>query len=83
MYASSLPQIYFVATFGASDLIAVGGSAGEVVLHYNGKDWYRIPSLNRTDLSYWRAYQVGDQVFILGTPRGFYIKAYITRGIPK
>lgn len=83
MYASTSGQIYFVTSFGSSDLVAVGGSTGEVVNHYNGKDWYRIPSLNRTDVYYYRAYQVGDQLFLLGIPRGPNFTAYITRGIPK
>lgn len=83
MYASSSGQVLFLTTYGSSDLVAVGGSAGELVLHFNGKDWYRIPSLNRTDLYYYRAYQVGDHLFMLGIPRGFNLKAYITRGIPK
>ncbi|MCU0453742.1 MAG: hypothetical protein MUE68_08775 [Bacteroidetes bacterium] len=84
MYSTSPGSFAATAVYGQNDLLAVGNfRTGELVMHYNGKDWFRIPSLNRTDLYYYRAYQVGDQVFLLGIPRGFNLKAYITRGIPK
>jgi hypothetical protein len=84
LYSTSPSTFTVTAVYGQNDLISIGSfNTGELVMHYNGKDWYRIPSLNRTDLYYIRAYQVGDQVFMTGTPRGFAQKAFITRGIPK
>jgi len=53
-----------VSTTG--DVYAQGGSFGEVLYHYNGKDWYRFPQFTNSNIALGFVWSNGEETFVTG-----------------
>lgn len=65
---------------GSSDEnIFVVGDFG-TVLHYNGKDWWKLPVYNDPNIVYFDAWTDGNEVFIVGVIDTYPMKSVVIHG---
>ena len=53
-----------------ADLYALGGSTGEALYHFNGRDWYRFTQFNDPNIAFGLGWFSGDEGFVVGHDLG-------------